>query len=45
MLKASKMVDLKRRADLMRLADARCSIETPALREMGPGHRVACHYS
>ncbi len=27
------------------LADARCAIETPALREMGPGHRVACHHS
>jgi oligopeptide transport system ATP-binding protein len=26
------------------LADARCSIETPALREMAPGHTVACHY-
>jgi len=27
------------------LADARCSIETPALREPGPGHTVACHHS
>ncbi len=27
------------------LADARCSIETPVLREMGPGHHVACHHS
>jgi oligopeptide transport system ATP-binding protein len=27
------------------LADARCSIETPALRELGPGHTVACHHS
>jgi oligopeptide transport system ATP-binding protein len=27
------------------LADARCSIETPALRELGPGHHVACIHS
>ncbi len=27
------------------LADARCASETPALREMGSGHQVACHYS
>ncbi len=26
------------------LADARCSTETPSLREMGSGHHVACHY-
>lgn len=25
------------------LATARCSAETPALREIAPGHRVACH--
>ena len=27
------------------LADARCASETPVLRDMGPGHQVACHYS
>ncbi len=26
------------------LADARCASETPALRELGPRHTVACHY-
>ena len=24
-------------------AEARCKIDSPALREIGPGHRVACH--
>jgi len=25
------------------LAEARCRIEPPALRDIGPGHRAACH--
>jgi peptide/nickel transport system ATP-binding protein len=25
--------------------ETRCDTERPALREIGPGHRVACHYA
>ena len=24
-------------------AESRCRVEPPALRQLGPGHRVACH--